>query len=95
MIEAIQMAALGGGQQGNSVQGMIGAIIQQLSAQLRANMVASASTSQALTGELIEEQINTVKFSAERAIANAQSERLMSKLADRFNLISSMQRNLG
>jgi len=95
MMEGIQSPALGAALHGNSAQEAIRTLVQQALAQSRAGLAGAASTGSTLTKELIDEQIRTITFSADRAIANAQSERLLNKLADKFNLIASMQRNLG
>ncbi|WP_041544357.1 MULTISPECIES: hypothetical protein [Chelativorans] len=94
-MEGIQTIADGAALQSTPTQEVIRVLVQQAMAQFRANMIATASNSHTLTKELVDEQIRTITFSADRAIANAQSERLLSKLADKFNLIASMQRNIG
>lgn len=98
MIGGIPMPALGGAAfQGASAtnQAMIQDLLQKAMAQSKAHLADTTLKSRSLTKELVNEQIRTIAFSADRTIANAQSERLLNKLSAKFNLISSMQRSLG
>ncbi len=76
-------------------QDMIQKFIQQMMTQARANIKDNtAQTNISLTRDVVNEQIRSIALSADSTIANAKSERLLGKLADNFNLISSMQRNI-
>lgn len=97
MIEGISSNITGGAafQEQGTVQGLIQQFVQQAMEQSRAQLVGSTLKSRSLTKEMINERIRAMALSADRAIANAQAKRLLNKLADKFSLISSMQRNLG
>lgn len=97
MIEGIPSNITGGAafQEQGAVQDLIQKLAQQAMEQSRAQLVDSTLKNRSLTKELINERIRAMALSADRAIVNAQAKRLLNKLADKFTLISSMQRNLG
>lgn len=98
MFGAIPMIAAGASAfeaTGGAHQEAIQKLVQQVMAQTRANAADTAQTSHSLTKEIVNERIRSIALSADRTIANAQSERLLDKLASKFSLISSMQRSIG
>lgn len=97
MIEGTPLNVLGGSvhEQGGVVHDLIQRLAKQAMEQPATHLSEATLKSRSLTKELMNERIRTMALSADQAIANAQAKRLLNKLGDKFNLISSMQRNLG
>jgi hypothetical protein len=68
---------------------------------LRAQMQSYAQTtessrlSQQLKKQLVLQRMKVAVYQADRAIANAESKYMMSKLAGKFSLISKIQQSMG
>ena len=96
MINDIPIAALAGGAVSQSIAlHMTRRLAQQAIMQARAETSHSTLEQRSLMKELVNERIRSIALAADRTIANAQQQRLLTKLANVQKVINSCMTALG
>ncbi len=71
------------------------AVSEKMEQQRTGQILASYRATRSLEDRLTRFQLMNAELQAERAIANTKSSIALSKLSSKFNLIKSLQQNLG
>ena len=93
MSEAISMAVPD--EMKAAISDFVREIVHREMEQAWAHLAETTLETRSHTKELVNERIRMIAHTADRAIADARSERLLMSLMDKFKLIDSFQRSLG